>query len=168
MKKGLPIIASIALMSFIPAALAGSTVEMRLVNIKPEKASIGHVTLLDSRYGLLILPHLRGLTPGLHGFHIHAHPSCEQAAMAAGGHFDPHKTDQHLGPYNSKGHLGDLPVLYVKADGTANTPLLAPRLTVKQIQNKALMLHAGGDNYADNPPMGGGASRLACGVIPTP
>lgn len=28
------------------------------------------------------------------------------------------------------------------------------------------MIHAGGDNYADQPaPLGGGGPRLACGVI---
>lgn len=27
----------------------------------------------------------------------------------AGGHLDPEKTGKHLGPYNDKGHLGDLP-----------------------------------------------------------
>jgi Cu-Zn family superoxide dismutase len=28
------------------------------------------------------------------------------------------------------------------------------------------MIHAGGDNYADQPaPLGGGGARIACGVI---
>lgn len=49
------------------------------------------------------------------------------AALAAGGHFDPQKTGKHLGPY-ADGHLGDLPPIYVTADGMANYPVLAPRL----------------------------------------
>jgi Cu-Zn family superoxide dismutase len=32
--------------------------------------------------------------------------------------------------------------------------------------NRSLMIHAGGDNYADQPaPLGGGGTRVACGVI---
>jgi Cu-Zn family superoxide dismutase len=29
------------------------------------------------------------------------------------------------------------------------------------------MIHAGGDNYSDEPaPLGGGGARVACGVVP--
>jgi superoxide dismutase, Cu-Zn family len=28
------------------------------------------------------------------------------------------------------------------------------------------MIHEGGDNYTDNPENGGGAGRIACGVVP--
>ena len=31
---------------------------------------------------------------------------------------------------------------------------------------RALMIHAGGDNYTDNPENGGGTGRIACGVVP--
>ena len=40
------------------------------------------------------------------------------AALAAGGHYDPAKTDRHEGPYGN-GHLGDLPALYVDKEGKA-------------------------------------------------
>ena len=88
------------------------------------------------------------------------------AALAAGGHFDPQKTGKHLGPY-ADGHLGDLPAIYVTADGMANYPVLAPRLKkISDIEGKALMVHAGGDNHSDHPqPLGGGGERFACGVI---
>ncbi len=87
--------------------------------------------------------------------------------MAAGGHLDPAGAHQHLGPYDSKGELGDLPVLLVDSSGLANTPILAPRLTLEAVQNHALMIHADGDNYSDTPEkLGGGHARIACGVIP--
>ncbi len=85
--------------------------------------------------------------------------------MAAGGHLDPSKTTQHLGPYSDQGHLGDLPALIVDKDGNANLPMLAPRLKIADILNHSLMIHAGGDNYSDNPTLGGGGARIACGVI---
>ncbi len=127
---------------------------------------LGQVTFKDTRYGLLILPKLHNLTPGLHGFHIHIIPSCAKYGMAAGGHLDPKHTGKHLGPYNPKGHLGDLPVLYVQKNGISNTPTLAPRLTVQKITGHSLMIHAGGDNYSDSPEkLGGGGKRIACGII---
>jgi Cu-Zn family superoxide dismutase len=62
--------------------------------------------------------------------------------------------------------MGDLPVLEVAADGTAQLTLTAPRLTVPDARGRALMIHAGGDNYSDQPePLGGGGPRIACGVI---
>jgi Cu-Zn family superoxide dismutase len=43
--------------------------------------------------------------------------------------------------------------------------VLAPRLKVRDVKNRALMIHAGGDNYSDQPAaLGGGGARIACGV----
>jgi len=85
--------------------------------------------------------------------------------LAAGGHYDPQQTGRHLGPFG-EGHKGDLPVLVVEADGTARTPVTAPRLKVADLKGRSLMIHAGGDTYSDEPPMGGGGGRIACGIVP--
>jgi len=86
-------------------------------------------------------------------------------ALAAGGHYDPASTGKHEGPYGN-GHLGDLPALYVAADGKATLPVLAPRLKVSDIKGRSLMIHAGGDNYSDAPALlGGSGARVACGVV---
>ena len=60
-----------------------------------------------------------------------------------------------------------MPAIYVTADGMANYPVLAPRLKkISEIEGKALMVDAGGDNNSDHPlPLGGGGERFACGVI---
>ena len=67
--------------------------------------------------------------------------------VAAGGHFDPAKTGHHEGPMG-KGHLGDLPALTVDAKGMARKPVTAPRLKVADRGGHAIVIHAGGDNYA--------------------
>jgi len=135
---------------------------------------IGTITLHDGPYGIVLTPDLNGLSPGLHGFHVHAGSDCGPApkdgqmvaGLAAGGHFDPSNSGVHQGPYGA-GHLGDLPALYVDASGRADHPVLAPRLKVGDIHGRALMIHAGGDNYSDQPQaLGGGGARVACGVIP--
>ena len=59
-----------------------------------------------------------------------------------------------------------MPFLYVGADGKAASPVLAPRLKVADLTGRSFMIHAGGDNYSDNPEaLGGGGARVACGVI---
>lgn len=136
---------------------------------------MGQVTISETPFGLLFTPELKGLAPGVHGFHVHQNASCDAGqkdgktvpALAAGGHLDPGKTGSHEGPYSDKGHLGDLPGLVVAADGTATYPLLAPRLkALSDVQQHALMIHEGGDNYSDHPKeLGGGGGRMVCGVI---
>src|SRR5262252_9515479 len=86
------------------------------------------------------------------------------AGMAAGGHFDPANTGKHLGPHG-EGHKGDMPVLTVDASGKATEAVVVPRLTMADVKARSIMIHAGGDNYSDQPaPLGGGGARIACGV----
>ena len=76
-------------------------------------------------------------------------------------------TGKHEGPEGA-GHLGDLPALVrLNNDGKATDAVIAPRLkSLDEIKDKALMVHAGGDNMSDQPkPLGGGGERYACGVI---
>lgn len=155
------------------SVFAAQTVTLNLADLSGNKVSAGTITLTDTQYGLVLTPELYGLTPGKHGFHIHANPSCEPAkkgdtlvpALAAGGHYDPNKTGKHDYPWGN-GHLGDLPVLYVDHHGMANEPVLAPRLMLADVKGHAIMVHAGGDNHSDMPKkLGGGGSRMACGVV---
>lgn len=125
---------------------------------------LGNITFEDSKYGLLIRPHVKGIPEGIHGFHIHEHPDCSNHGMNAGGHFDPNQTHSHQGPYG-EGHRGDLPALVIDKQGNAVTPMLAPRLQTKDLPTHTIMIHAGGDNYSDNPPLGGGGERIGCGKI---
>lgn len=158
-------------MAFGTAHAENLTVTMHLVDASGVGKAIGTIKAEDSPYGLLLKPELSELPPGIHGFHVHQNSDCGAKivdgktvpGLAAGGHYDPAHADHHEGPYG-KGHLGDLPALSVDAEGKATLPVLAPRLKVSDIEGKSLMIHAGGDNYTDQPPLGGGGMRLACGV----
>lgn len=151
-----------ALLSFSGVYAAQITTTIQATGANQE--SIGTVVFSETPYGLLITPNLHNLPAGLHGFHLHKIPDCGNSGMSAGGHYDPANTNSHKGPYG-KGHLGDLPVLYVTSEGKANTPTLAPRLKLKNLAGLSVMIHADGDNYSDTPPLGGGGAREACGVI---
>jgi Cu-Zn family superoxide dismutase len=161
----------------VPAAAGASNqlqAPMTLVTAAGPGKMIGVVSITESPNGLVFTPKLTDLPPGPHGYHVHEMGNCaanekdgkKVAAGAAGGHYDPSGTKQHLGPTGS-GHMGDLPPLVVGGDGSAVLPLTAPRLkSLADVKGKALMIHAGGDNYADKPmPLGGGGERIACGVI---
>ena len=131
-------------------------------------ASIGSIRVEQTADGTRFTPNLTGLTPGDHGFHVRVNPDCGTAGQGAGGHYDPQNTGRHEGPHGN-GHLGDLPTLLVDSSGAANTPVVARRVGIGDVEGRALMIHAGGDNYSDTPaPLGGGGARVACGVVPTP
>ncbi|AJI52366.1 superoxide dismutase family protein [Francisella philomiragia] len=145
---------------------------VHMKDVKTQK-EVGTVTISPyihdgKQEGMLITPYLYNLpASSVHGMHIHINPSCDDGGMAAGGHWDPDNTGKHLGPYKDDGHKGDLPELVVNADGTATEPVVAPRLdSLEELEGHSLMIHEGGDNYSDTPkPLGGGGTRMWCGVI---
>ena len=164
---------SIATLLICGLAQADVAVTMNTVDDKGVGLSAGQVMVSETPYGLVFSPALTALPQGLHGFHVHENPSCDAKemngkmvpALAAGGHYDPVASKRHGVPWGD-GHLGDLPALFVDASGVANNPVLAPRLKMADIKGRSLMIHAGGDNHADHPaPLGGGGTRVVCGVI---
>jgi Cu-Zn family superoxide dismutase len=158
------------------AARAAKSVKVTMNTVTADGVgkSMGTVTIKEEKDGVTIEPKLKGLAPGEHGFHIHENPSCTPAdkegkmtaAQSAGGHFDPAATKAHKGP-GGGGHKGDLPKLVVSDKGEAKEKMEVKGLTLGDFQGRSLMIHEGGDNYSDTPkPLGGGGTRIACGVIP--
>jgi Cu-Zn family superoxide dismutase len=172
--KALPLAGVLLALPLRLLADGALSVPMNFVDETAVGASAGRITVTESAYGLVFTPELTGLPPGLHGFHVHENPSClpgekdgkKVPALGAGAHLDPQKTGKHGYPWGD-GHLGDLPPIYVGADGVANQPVLGPRLKIGDLKGRSLMVHAGGDNHADHPaPLGGGGARIVCGVVP--
>jgi len=151
--------------SNLPAQEATMSATMQRVTSTGTAETVGTVSFRDSKYGLIIEPDLQGLPPGPLGAHIHQNPNCGVGqdgtpGGAAGGHYDPQDTGQHLGPYNN-GHLGDLPNLLVEQDGNVRLPVLAPRVKLADLAGRSFMIHAQKDDYHEHP----GGARLYCGVI---
>lgn len=163
-----------SLLSALPLiAAADVTVNMNQVSETGVGTKLGQVVVSESKYGLVLTPALAGLTPGLHGFHIHQNADCSSKekdgkmvpALSAGGHYDPENSNRHGTPWGD-GHMGDLPALYVDASGNAAQPVLAPRLKMADIKGRSLMIHIGGDNHSDHPAvLGGGGARVVCGAF---
>jgi Cu-Zn family superoxide dismutase len=148
-------------------------VEINFIDASGVGKPAGTITIKQTADGLELDTKLKGLAPGEHGFHLHENGSCAPAdkegkpaaGQAAGGHFDPEATKAHKGP-GGGGHKGDLPKLEVDPKGQVKAKLKVAGLKIDDVKGKALMIHEGGDNYADAPkPLGGGGARVACGVI---
>lgn len=150
----------------IAAASAAESATARMVD--PKGASAGTVTLTQTPQGVLLRARLTGLSPGGHGFHIHAKGGCSPDFKAAGGHFDP--GGKAHGLTNPEGmHAGDMPNVYVAGDGTVTAEVLNPNVTLGNGANtlfdadgSAIIIHAKPDSHAADPAAGG---RVACGVI---
>ena len=118
-----------------------------------------------------------GLTPGLHGIHIHENGNCDSVTgpfSGAGGHFDP-------GPFGNSGpdvnhpfHMGDIPNLDVNPAGvgrlrhtTSRITLSAGPLSVFDTSGSAVVVHQNIDQGITGAAGSGvsGGARVACGVI---
>lgn len=135
---------------------------------------VGKLTIQPQENGsVTVQVRVQDLPPGFHGFHVHAVGECAPPFTSAGGHFDK---DQHAHGH----HSGDLPVLQVKADGTAKATVSTDRFSVADLfdgDGSAIIIHANPDNYANIPARyaaapdattlatGDAGDRIACGVI---
>ena len=138
--------------------------------------TIGTARLVEDASGIVHLNvHVAGLTPGLHGIHIHAVGACTPNFLAAGGHYNP-LGDQH-GLDNPNGpHAGDLPNLVVNAEGVGHLNATTDRVTLSagvatlfdttpQAEGSALVIHANEDDQVTDATNGGSGPRIACAVI---
>jgi Cu-Zn family superoxide dismutase len=137
--------------------------------LTPTKGSpvSGFVTFTQKADGIEIAGEITGLTPGMHGFHVHEFGDLSSAdGMATGGHFNPDK-EKHGGPHDKERHVGDLG--NVEADATGKVTL---KTTDKLIQlhgphsiiGRGLIVHAKADDLKTQP-TGDAGGRVAQGVI---
>ena len=133
---------------------------------------VGWARLVEDGDGTVhVNVHVKGLTPGLHGIHIHAVGACHPTFAAAGGHYNP-LAHQH-GLLNAAGaHAGDLPNLVVNEDGVGVLSATTDRVTLTDgpttlfDQNgSAFIIHANEDDQVTDATNGNSGGRIACGVI---
>ena len=136
-------------------------------------AEIGFARLHEDGTGRVHLTvHAAGLTPGLHGMHLHAVGVCDGGAGfgSAGGHFNP--AGRQHGHHNPNGHhAGDLPNLVVNPAGVGRLAVVLEQFRLADLRDAngtALVLHEREDDLTtDNGAFGPGNSgpRIACGVL---
>lgn len=148
---------------------------------------VGKIKFDGDDQGTEVKVSLHGITVGTdayHGFHLHnGATACDAAAQDGpftnvGGHWNP------TGAIHGA-HKGDLPTVLVLADGTATARSITGRFEPADIAGRAVILHAGPDNYANIParyqsnelPLGttgadaptkaagDAGGRIACGIV---
>ncbi|MCE6959016.1 superoxide dismutase family protein [Cereibacter sphaeroides] len=133
--------------------------------------AIGTARIAPLPHGVLITLDLQGLpADSWLGFHIHQNGECDPAGgfESAGGHFDISQT-QHGLMIEDGPHAGDMPNQHVGADGILraqvfNTFVQLSGENASDLTGRALVLHAGPDDY-ESQPSGKSGDRIACAVI---
>ncbi|WP_374570062.1 superoxide dismutase family protein [Phenylobacterium sp.] len=154
------------------AASAADFVEFQLKTNAGESAGMAKVT--ESPKGVILHIEAKGLPPGWHGMHFHEKGDCSKSDFtSAGGHVHAMTPVVH-GLLNPQANdSGDLPNLFVAADGTASAELFSPFVSLRgaggrpallDADGSALIIHAQPDDYTTQP-IGGAGARVACGAI---
>src|SRR5688500_16269779 len=138
-------------------------------------STVGWVRLVEDGTGVVhVNVHVAGLTPGLHGIHIHAIGACSPTFAAAGGHYNPLGHQHGLDNPNGA-HAGDLPNLIVNAQGVGHLDTTTDGVTISAgpttlfdstagAVGSAFVIHAGADDQVSQP-IGNSGDRVACAVI---
>ncbi|MHC4513925.1 MAG: superoxide dismutase family protein [Planctomycetota bacterium] len=127
----------------------------------------GVVYFIQEGANVRIKAEVEGLTPGLHGFHIHqwGDITCTDG-VCAGGHFNPTNTP-HGGPDMTVRHVGDLGNLKADSTGKATYDRLDTMVKLNGAHTcvgRAIIIHAEPDDLKTQP-TGAAGARIAYGVI---
>ena len=134
---------------------------------KSGSAVTGQISFVQQKDGVLVQVALTGLTPGLHGFHIHENGDCSaEDASSAGAHFNP-TSEQHGAPTAENHHVGDFGNVVADDSGAGKYERVLSFISlsgVNSIIGKSVVVHADADDMAAQP-AGNSGARVACGVI---
>lgn len=145
----------------------------QMMSLDGEK--IGNALLITTGKGLEVQVNLSGFESAAnseHAVHVHQTGKCEPAFDAAGDHFNPF--DHNHGYLSLNGpHAGDLPNIWIEANGNATYTYTTDLITLKAGKRAildgdgaALVIHERPDNYLTGT-SGGAGDPIACGVITT-
>ena len=154
-------------------AEAGETVASKAIAmLEPTQGNNvkGKVVLTERSDGVHMQISATGLTPGKHGFHVHAKGDCSAAdGSSAGGHYNPNDAP-HGAPSASAHHVGDLGNVTADANGNVSEKIVSKTMQltgVVSVVGKAFIIHGDADDLSSQP-SGAAGPRVACGVIGVP
>ena len=153
--------------------------------LEPDNSKVsGVVYFADGGSGVAISYHVKGLTDGKHGFHIHEYGDLTDGCTSACAHFNPDNTTH--GSLTSKvRHMGDLGNIVSKS-GVSKGELYLPKARLDSskygILGRMIIVHADEDDlglggldaqgrvidqkvHAESLKTGNAGKRVACGVI---
>lgn len=131
----------------------------------------GTATVTQAADGLRVLVKASGLTPGVHGVHIHTTGKCDMPDFkTAGGHWNP-TAHQHGRDNPAGAHMGDMPNMIVSSSGKGAIEYAIPGgmltggdMPLLDADGAAIVVHATADDYKSDP-AGNAGARVECGVL---
>jgi len=112
-----------------------------------------------------------GLTPGLHGLHVHNDADFSNGCLSTGDHYNPFNNNHGAATDKFK-HRGDLGNILADEEGCAEGDNLQSDLPLEDILGRAIVVHGGeddlgqgGDDASRGPAGGNSGPRIACGEI---
>ena len=134
--------------------------------LMPTKGNeVAGTILFEEKDGVVhVTGEVTGLTPGMHGFHIHEFGDLRAAdGTGAGGHYNP-EGKPHAGPDHAERHVGDLGNVKADADGVAKVAKKMVGAKLHFIFGRSVVVHAGADDLKSQP-SGAAGPRVAVGVV---
>ncbi len=142
------------------------------------KDAHGVVRFEQTSKGVRVYGTVNGLSPGLHGFHIHESGDLSEGCKSLRGHFNPFQ-QSHGARVNSDGtininrHLGDLGNIICNETGHGTFDFVDPMLSLNgaySILGRSVIVHDGEDDlgqtdHPDSKTTGNAGNRALCGII---
>ncbi len=167
------VLATCILLALATTASATERASANLIDRQGQ--TVGTATFVEGPQGVVVHVSAKGLPPGPKGVHIHSVGTCEDADkgfVASKGHLNP--DGKKHGLLNPEGpDAGDLPNLFIHADGSVEAELYTPlasldgktgRAKILDEDGAALVIHENRDDH-EAQPIGGAGARIFCGVI---
>ncbi len=136
--------------------------------LAPTKGSTvqGTVTFTKESGGIRVHGEISGLSPGLHGFHVHEWGNVSKDdGSGCGSHYNPHGA-QHGDASATARHVGDLGNIEADAQGKAVYDRLDTMLSLQDAESiigRGLIVHEKADDFGQ--PVGNAGGRVAQAVI---
>lgn len=143
------------------------------IDMEPRSGSnvSGTVTFVEDNGEVTMTAQLTGLEEGTHAIHLHENADCSaEDATSAGGHWNPTFEDHGEWGDPDGYHRGDIGNFEADAAGNATVTFSTDQWCIgcedenENILNKAVIVHAGADDYTSQP-SGDAGSRIGCAEI---
>lgn len=149
------------------------TVKKLKITLSPKSGSNaqGEVTFTEKDGVVTMEAHLNGLEEGVHAIHIHEKADCSaEDGTSTGGHWNP--TFKPHGKWGDEAgyHKGDIGNFTADASGHGMITFTTDEWCIgcddetKNILGKAVIVHAGADDFTTQP-TGAAGGRVSCGGI---
>jgi Cu-Zn family superoxide dismutase len=166
------VIGAAAALAVLGAADAGAQTMAKGGFVDGQGKALGSAEFADAGGNVVVVRlQLSGVPQGWHGLHLHAVGKCDGPDFAsAGGHFNP-GARKHGHRVGEGAHAGDLPNVFVGADGKITAEVLAHGVSLGGGANSlfdadgsAIVVHAAEDDHKTDP-TGNSGARIACAIV---